>query len=250
MINIIYFFLYLLPLKHIIKQTIMSKCGQCIIKSFNAFHTLTIEELDVISDHKTSLTIKKGENLMTEGHAINGLYCIKHGKCKLTKLNTNGKEQIIKFVKGGDILGHRSILSEEPVGLTVTALEEMKVCFIPKGDIMQTINQNTTFSLQLMKNISNQLNHANDSISQMAQKPVKDRLAETLLKLEAIFGVDKDGNIDIILTREEIANTIGTATESAIRLLSNFKKEKIITLQGKHIKLLDKGLLRNISEGY
>ncbi|WP_457615522.1 Crp/Fnr family transcriptional regulator [Lutibacter sp.] len=228
----------------------MSTCAQCITKRFNALKALTNCELERFSEHKTSLLIKKGEKLMTEGNAINGLYCIKDGKCKLTKLNTNGKEQIIKFIKGGDILGHRSILSEEPVGLNVIALEDMHVCFIPKGDILDTIKENAQFSLNLMKNISHQLNEANSSISQMAQKPVKDRLAETLLNLEETFGVDKDNCIDVVLTREEIANTIGTATESAIRLLSNLKKDGVIDLIGKKIKILNKNMLKNLSEGY
>lgn len=187
---------------------------------------------------------------MTEGSAINGLYCINQGKCKLTKLNTNGKEQIIKFIKGGDILGHRSILSDEPVGLNVTALEDMRVCFIPKGDILDVIKENSQFSLSIMKNISHQLNEANSLVSEMAQKPVKDRLATIIINLNDIFGSDSEGFIDIILTREEIANTIGTATESAIRLLSNLKKDKIIDLKGKKIKILDINSLKNISEGY
>jgi len=228
----------------------MADCSHCIIKSFNAIKTLTKEELQKFSEHKTSLMIKKGENLMTEGNAINGLYCIRDGKCKLTKLNTNGKEQIIKFIKGGDILGQRSILSDEPVGLNCTALEDMHVCFIPKGDILETIKENPQFSLNLMKNISHQLNAANTLVSQMAQKPVKDRLAETLLNLEEIFGEDNEGCIDVVLTREEIANTIGTATESAIRLLSNLKKDGIIDLISKKIKIINKNALKNLSQGY
>ena len=228
----------------------MSNCRQCIIKRFNALKTLTQEELEKFSDHKTTLVIKKGENLLTEGNAINGLYCIRDGKGKMTKLNTNGKEQIIKFIKGGDILGHRSILSEELVGLNAIALEDMHVCFIPKGDILETIKENANFSLDLMRNISQQLNDANTSISQMAQKPVKDRLAETLIYLEEIFGIDNEACIDVILTREEIANTIGTATESAIRLLSNLKKDRVIDLIGKKIKIVNKSALKNISEGY
>ena len=227
-----------------------SNCRQCIIKRFNALKTLTQEELDTFSSHKTSLVIKKGENLMTEGNSINGLYCIRDGKGKLTKLNTNGKEQIIKFVKGGDILGHRSILSEELVGLNAIALEDMHVCFIPKGDILDTIRENNNFSLHMMQNISHQLNEANTSISQMAQKPVKDRLAETLIHLEEMFGLDNEGCIDVFLTREEIANTIGTATESAIRLLSNLKKDGVIDLIGKKIKIVNKNTLKNLSEGY
>ena len=84
----------------------------------------------------------------------------------------------------------------------------------------------------------------------MAQKPVKDRLALTLLNLEEVFGTDKEDCIDIVLTREEIANTIGTATESAIRLLSNLKKDGVIDLVGKKIKILNKPVLKNLSVGY
>lgn len=228
----------------------MSKCGQCIIKRLNPLKCLTHDELEKFSDHKTALFIKKGENLMTEGNAINGLYCIQDGKGKLTKLSTNGKEQIIKFIKGGDILGQRSILSDEPVGLNATALEDMHVCFIPKQDILDTIKDNGQFSLNIMKIISHQLNEANILVSQMAQKPVKERLAETLIHLEEIFGIDNEGCIDVTLTREEIANTIGTATESAIRLLSNLKKDGIINLINKKIKIIDKSSLKNMSEGY
>ena len=126
----------------------------------------------------------------------------------------------------------------------------MHVCFIPKGDILDTIKANSQFSLNIMKVISHQLNEANTLISQMAQKPVKERLAETLLNLEEIFGIDNDGCIDVVLTREEIANTIGTATESAIRLLSNLKKDSVIDLINKKIKIADKNALKNMSEGY
>jgi len=228
----------------------MSKCAQCIVKQFNSFKKLTNAELEVFSNHKSSLLIKKGSAIMREGTPVAGLYCIKDGKCKMTKLNTNGKEQIIKFARSGDIIGHRSILSEEPVGLNITALEDTRVCLIPKADILKMVKENPSFSLELMKNISHQLNEANSSISKMSQKPVKERLAETLLYLEEIFGVDKEGFIDVILTREEIANTIGTATESAIRLLSSLKKEGLIELIGKRIKINKKSVLKNLSEGY
>ncbi|WP_196889696.1 Crp/Fnr family transcriptional regulator [Aureivirga sp. CE67] len=228
----------------------MSECELCVIKSKNALKTLTPDQLKQFSNQKTSIKLKKGENLMKEGNSVNGLYCVKDGKCKMTKLNSNGKDQIIKYTKGGDILGHRSLLSEEPAGLTITALEDLRACFIPKEEILNTIRDNNNFSLHLMKNISHQLNEANGSIAEMAQKPVKERLAITLLRLEEIFGVDKEGYIDVLLTREEIANTIGTATESAIRLISNFKKDNLIELKGKYIRIIAKNKLRNISEGF
>lgn len=225
-------------------------CEHCFIKNENEFSSLIFDELESFSRSKTTLNIKKGENIVTEGHVMNGIYCIRNGKCKMTKLNTNGKSQIIKFLKQGNILGQRSILSEEPAGLTITAIEDLQVCFIPKSKVMQAIKENPKFSLQLMKNISHQLNEANTSISMMAQKSVKERLADILLQLHHMFGSDAEGFIDVKLTREEIANAIGTATESAIRLLSNFQKDGLLDLQGRKIKILNIEGLKQASEGY
>ncbi|MGB0778230.1 MAG: Crp/Fnr family transcriptional regulator [Flavobacteriaceae bacterium] len=228
----------------------MHDCKKCPIKSFNLLNNLNHDELDEVSRSKTVIKVKKGEQLLEEGHAINGMFCISKGKCKMTKLNSNGKEQIVKFTKQGDVLGHRSILSEEPIGLSATALEDMEVCLIPKEQVLNAIKNNNRFSLQVMKNISHQLSEANNNLSNMAQKSVRERLADIFLQLEDIFGIDMDGNIDVQLTREEIANTIGTATESAIRLISSFKKEGLIEIKGKHIKILKRKDLEHLSEGY
>lgn len=228
----------------------MGSCEHCFIKNDNEFATLILDQLEGFTSSKTTLNIKKGENIVTEGHVMNGIYCLKNGKCKLSKLNTNGKSQIVKFLRQGNILGQRSVLSEEPSGLTITALEDMQVCFIPKTKIIEAIRGNPTFSLQLMKNISHQLNEANESISMMAQKTVKERLADVLLKLYDIFGTDEEGFIDIKLTREEMANTIGTATESAIRLLSSFKAEGLLEVKGRRIKIVNLEALNQASQGY
>jgi CRP-like cAMP-binding protein len=228
----------------------MGACEHCFIKNDNEFNLLVFEELESFTRNKTTLNIKKGENIVTEGHVMNGIYCLKNGKCKLSKLNTNGKSQIVKFLRQGNILGQRSVLSEEPSGLTITALEDMQVCFIPKTRIMEAIKDNPSFSLQLMKNISHQLNEANESISMMAQKSVKERLADVLIKLHTTFGVDSEGFIDIRLTREEMANTIGTATESAIRLLSSFKASGLLDVKGRRIKIIDIEGIEHASQGY
>ncbi len=228
----------------------MGSCEHCIIKDANELGYLVFEELEEFTRSKVTLNIKKGENIVSEGHVMNGVYCLKSGKCKLTKLNSNGKNQIIKFLNQGKIIGHRSVLSDEPSGLTITALEDMEVCFIPKSKIMEAIDSNPKFSIQLMKNISHQLNEANTAISNMAQKSVKERLANMLIQLHDTFGEDEEGNINIKLTREEISNTIGTATESAIRLLSKMKEDGVLEIKGRRIKILNKQMLSHIADGY
>ena len=218
----------------------MSKCEQCIVREFGALKALNKDELIRIADCKTSYVVKKGETIFDEGDSLNGIYCIKDGVCKLSKLSDNGKDQIVKLVKKGELLGQRSLISEESTNLSAIAIEDMQVCFIPKQEILQFFNENNQFSLNMMKSVCGDLKDADDNMVNLAQKTVKQRLAETLLKLESDFGSNDDGSLKLQLSRDEIAGMIGTATESCIRLLSEFNKEGWITLQGKKITITNK----------
>ena len=224
----------------------MGKCEQCIVREFSAIKALNKDELLKIADCKTSYAVKKGETVFDEGDALNGIYCIKDGICKLSKLSDNGKDQIVKLVKKGELLGQRSLISEESTNLSAVAVEDMQVCFIPKQEILQFFNENNQFSLNMMKSVCGDLKDADDNMVNLAQKTVKQRLAETLLKLESDFGIHEDGSLKIQLSREEIAGMIGTATESCIRLLSEFNKEGWISLQGKKITLSNKKELQRL----
>ncbi len=226
----------------------MSKCEQCIVRELSSLKALNKDELIKLADCKTSFTIKKGEPIFEEGETVNGIFCIKDGVCKLSKLSANGKDQIVKLVKSGELLGQRSMISEEPTNLSAVALEDMNVCFIPKSEIMGYFNTNNKFSMEVMKNICGDLKDSDDHMVSMAQKTVKERLAETLLFLENSFGTNSDGTLKIQLTREELAGMIGTATESCIRLLSEFNKNDLIELVGKKIALKDKAKLKKLSE--
>lgn len=224
----------------------MGKCEQCIVREFSAIKALKKDELLRIADCKTSYTLKKGEPIFNEGDALNGIYCIKDGVCKLSKLSDNGKDQIVKLAKKGELLGQRSLISEESTNLSAVAIEDMQVCFIPKQEILKFFNENNQFSLNMMKSVCGDLKDADDNMVNLAQKTVKQRLAETLLKLETDFGIHEDGSLKIQLSREEIAGMIGTATESCIRLLSEFSKEDWISLQGKKITITNKKELQKI----
>lgn len=135
------------------------------------------------------------------------------------------------------------MISDEPVNLTATALEDMEVCFIPKNEVMGFFNENNQFSMNVMKTICGDLKEADDHLVNMAQKSVKQRLAETLVDLYKTFGVDTDKSLKIKLSREEIAGMVGTATESCIRLLSELNKQGIIELSGKKIIIPDSNKL-------
>lgn len=225
----------------------MGKCEQCIVRQFSSLKALNKDELLRMAECKTSYTIKKGEPIFEEGEVINGIYCVKEGVSKLSKLSENGKDQIVKLVKPGELLGQRSMISDEPANLSAVALEDMEVCFIPKSEVMQFFNQNNQFSMNVMRTICDDLKGADDHMVNMAQKTVKQRLAETLIYLEETFGKNEDDTLKIYLSREELAGMIGTANESCIRLLSDFKKHGYIELIGKKIKILNKTKLKQLS---
>ena len=226
----------------------MSKCEQCIVREFSSIKALTKEELVKLSECKTSHIIKKGEVIFEEGENVNGIYCIKDGVCKLTKLSANGKDHIVKLVTKGELLGQRSMISNEPVNLNAVALEDMQVCFIPKSEVMGYFDKNNQFSMNVMKTICGDLKEADDHMVNLAQKTVKERLAETLLYLNDTFGKNKDNSLKIQLSRDELASMIGTATESCIRLLSDFNKLGLIELTGKKIVLKDVNALKRMAD--
>lgn len=226
----------------------MNKCEHCIVREFHSLKVLNNDKLVQLTNCKTSYTIKKGEHIYEEGDTINGIFFIRSGVCKLSKLSSNGKDQIVKLVKAGELLGQREMISVEPTNLTAVAHEDMVVCFIPKSEVMNLFNNNNQFSKNMMRTICGDLKEANEHVVSISQKTVKERLAETLIYLEESFGKNEDGSLHLQLTREELAGMIGTATESCIRVLSDFNKIGLIELIGKKIVIKDLGKLKRIAD--
>ena len=216
------------------------KCQTCGTKHLSVFCTLNKEQVDEIDSSKGCNFYNKGQVVFHEGNRTNGIYCINKGKVKLFQIGAEGKEQIIRFAKPGDVVGYRALLSEEPLSASATAIEDdTTICFIPRDQIFSMITQNPNFNFKLLKMLSHELGEAAKIITDLAQKPVKERLAETLLILKDTFDMDEEKNIQVKLSREELANIVGTAKESVIRLLSEFKKDKLIAVEGRNIKLLN-----------
>jgi len=219
-----------------------------MVLELSSLKALSKEELVRMANCKTSRMVRKGETIFTEGENINGVFCVKDGVCKMTKLSSNGRDQIVHLVKKGELLGQRSMISDEPANLSAIALEDMQVCFIPKSEMLAFFNENNRFSMNVMKTICGDLREADNFMVDMAQKTVKERLAHTLLYLEDEFGINTDKTLKLQLSREEIASMIGTATESCIRLLSDFNKSGLIELNGKKIIIKDRGKLARMSD--
>jgi len=227
----------------------LNTCETCFVKN-DLFRKMTKDEIDILSYIKNCNTYDKGDIIYSEGSRISGVYCLNSGIVKHYKTGNDGKEQIIRFSKAGEIFGYRSVLSNEAACTTAKVVEESSVCIIPAAHFMTLINTNSNFALSVIKLSCRELGDANQSILDIAQKNVRERLAEILLLLHENFGINKDGDLNIFLTREELAGLVGTATESVIRFLSEFKKDGLIELNKRKIKLLDINKLKHISQSF
>lgn len=214
-------------------------CKHCSNRFNSVFCKTEHDKMAEIEAVKICSTIKKGETIFREGAYASGVYCINAGKIKLAMMGDEGKEQIVRMAKPGDIIGYKALLSGDRYSSTATALEDCNVCFIPKEIFLVILQKDASLSFEMMKVLSDELKKAEEKITHLAQKPVRERVAETILFLKETYGLDEQNHVNVALTREEIANLVGTATETAIRLLSEFNKDHIIELSGKKIKILD-----------
>lgn len=221
-------------------------CESCI-KANSIFKNLTPEQVQEVNLVKGINHYKRGNIIYHEGNRISGFYCINQGIIKIFKTGIDGKEQIIRFAKPGDIIGYRSILSNELACTTAKVIEDAEVCFIPGDMLVNLVKVNGEFSIELMRLTCRELGDANAYITDIAQKTVRERLAEILIQLKNNFGLDDDQFLQITLTREELANIVGTATESVIRLLSEFKHDQFIELHGRKIRILNINALNKIA---
>lgn len=227
-----------------------SRCENCIVRQFNSLRAMSKEELKKVSDSKISKKVKKGESIFEEGEKLDGVFCVRDGVSKLSKLSANGKDQIVKLASKGEIIGQRSVIAEESVNLSARAVSDMEVCFVPKESIVQTLNTNPHFAVEVLRHMAHDLKEADDVIVNMSQKTVKQRIAEAFLYLKNNYGVDDEGFLKLTLSREDYANVVGTATESCIRIISEFKKKGLIKTSGKKIGIANESGLQNLIEGF
>lgn len=221
-------------------------CEFCF-KQNDIFKHLSKDELDLLKYSKLCNFYERGDVIYHEGNRNRGIYCVNSGIVKHYKTGIDGKEQIVRFSKKGDLFGFRSVLSEEPACTSAKIIANATLCFIPSDLFFSYLKANSNFSMQIMKLSCKELGEANKYILDISQKTVRERLAEILLLLHDSFGTNEKGILDISLTREEIAGFVGTATESVIRILSEFKKDKLIELNKRDIKLLEVKKLERIS---
>src|SRR5688572_4247494 len=201
------------------------------VESFDALIKLTGE--------RKCKNYKKKEVIFSEGHLPGGVYFINKGKVKTFKSNEDGKEYITNLYKEGDFIGYTAILEDSNYTESAAALEDAEVCMIQRQDFLTLVYSNREVANKFIKLLSNNLIEKEDRLLSLAYNSVRKRVAEALLMLRERYKEQSRDDFSIHISREDLSNIVGTATESLIRTLSDFKDEGLVELKAGQVKIID-----------
>lgn len=189
-------------------------------------------------DKKTKL-LKKKETIYTEGSYPSNVFFLQKGKVKAYKSNDNGKEYITELYKEGDFFGYLDLLQGESYQETTISLEKSEVAIIPKDDFFNLLQGNREVATKFIKMLSNEIKDREERLLQLAYNSVRKRVAQALVMLVQRYQEDRSKPFSMAITREDIASMVGTATETVIRTLSDFREEKLVDMKGSLITVLE-----------
>ena len=199
--------------------------------------------------HSSEKKYIKGEVIFKAGAVPSGIYYIQQGKVKKYMVDNLGKEQIIYVANTGELIGYHALLASESYPDSASALEESTIVFIPAGDFLSVLDQSPVLSKRLLKTLSHEFGVLANSISVFGQRPVRERLAITLLVLREKFKNEATAGqpIEINISRDDIASMAGATRENIVRLLRDFKDEQLIQTKGRKIWITDITRLAKVS---
>ena len=228
----------------------MSTLEQIISKDLAAIWTiLTPDERRLVADNFHIHSFKKNQIIYAEKDTPQYLWCLLKGKVKLFKDGMGGRQQILRLYRPIQYFGYRAFFANEPYVSTAAAFEPSQLGAIPMQLVKDLINQNRDLAWFFIHELSKNLGGSDTKIVNLTQKHIRGRLAEAIILLMDNYGFEDDGQtLKIFMAREDLANLSNMTTSNAIRTLSAFCQEHIITVDGRRIKIIDQEALRNISK--
>lgn len=204
-----------------------------------------LQELKDLSVDRKKRNYKKKETIFFEGDYPNCLYFVNSGKVKTIKTDDYGKELVTDLYGPGEFLGYIPLLEEGSYHETALAIEDAEVSLIPKEDFSSLLSRNRDVSNKFIKMLSNNIAEKEERLLRLAYGTVRERTAEALLELKARH--TEPGSEEIRISREDLASIVGTATESLIRTLSEFKSDGLIEVEGRRIRVVNEDSLKRLA---
>jgi DNA-binding response OmpR family regulator len=204
------------------------------------------DALRAFTDGKKVNTYQKKENIYMEGNYPNGMYYINSGKIKIYKTNDFGKELIITILKEGDFFGFTSLLEGGAYNESAQAMESTELTYINKDDFFKLVFNHQEVAKKFLHILTQNVTEQGEKLLDLAYSSVRKRVAEVLLMLSDRYQSDDRSKVAMAVSREDLANMVGTATESLIRTLSDFKDEKLVETKEGKIYILNEKKLREM----
>lgn len=204
------------------------------------------EEIIKLSQDRTIKNYRKKDPIFQEGEYPNYLFFITKGKVKVTMNNEEGREYVIAVRKEGDFVGYLALLKNEKYAISAYALELTSISLIPKTDFFALLHSNRDVSNKFIKMLADNIYEKEVQLLSLAYNSVRKRVAEALVQLHNKYKVSGRPNTEIVILREDLANMVGTAKETVIRTLADFKDEKLVKVKGSRITILNLYGLENI----
>ena len=204
-----------------------------------------LDELKKLSTEKRIKTFNKKDTIYYEGDIPTYLYFVNSGKVKTSKMNREGKEFVTNLYTKGDFLGYKSLIADEPYEEKASTLEKAELTLIPKEDFLHLLYSSKEVSSKFIKMMAGSIDVKQQELLNLAYDTVRKRVADALLKLEAKYKEAGQDQFNIAISRDDLASIVGTATESVIRTLSEFKHDGYISIKGSNITILQPEKLKN-----
>jgi len=210
-------------------------------KSQSILTGLPEEALTLLTAHQSEQVYSKGEMIFREGAYPSGIFYIKKGKAKKYKGAGEGGEQIIYVANTGELMGYHAVLEGDRYPDSAAALEESTIIFIPREDFLEVLQRSPLLSQRLLKTLSHEFAVMVNSLTLFTQRSVRERLALQLVVLREKYKVDfKEGMfVEINMSREDLANLVGTTRENIVRILGEFKESGILETKGRKVIVRD-----------
>jgi CRP-like cAMP-binding protein len=234
------------------QRLLVQDCSHCLVKSLGDICNLTGEELADFLGVQKFLVYDKHQTVFYEGKPCHGIYILCAGKVKLIQSSRLGQQQILRIVSPGELIEKNGLYNMGRHSVTCETLEPSQINFIEKKDFLNLIKKHNDLALKLINTLSRELELAQEKIGRSTFETARERLATALLELGEKYGTRKEDDIfiDLYLTREELAELSGTSLETAVRLLTAFKREKIIKTDGKKIRIVNMDKLKQICHAF
>lgn len=207
------------------------------------------EQLALLKEHLQITRYKKGEMIYQNEGTPTDAMCLISGKAKIYKEGINGKPQIIRVIKPHEFLGFRAYFADEIYKTAAMALENCVIAHFPMPVLMKLLQKSYNIANYFIKYLCVEIGKSDDRTVNLTQKHIRGRLAEALLFLKESYGMAEDGvTLDCSLSREDLANIANMTTSNAIRTLSAFSAEKLISTNVRKIKILNEEELQKIAD--